>query len=158
MSRYLPSHCIAAKDILWSDALHKLDTDVAAGRYATILPTPHIEAQDEKISVSKSLPTIISEGRYCPPSFKPVLRHMSHTHSMGVFHTYISLARNSITFGRHNDTIDVMIVQAIGKVTYNFDDGASYTLVPGDALYIPKGEYHAPETHGPRVTLSFSHL
>jgi hypothetical protein len=156
--KYLPQECKDATSILWSDALHKLDTDVAAGRYTTILPASPIEGQDEKISVSKCLPTIISEGRYCPPSFRPVLRHMNHTHSMGVFHTYISLARNSVTFGRHNDTVDVIIVQAIGKVTYNFDDGVSCTLVPGDALYIPKGEYHAPETHGPRVTLSFSHL
>lgn len=156
--KYLPQYCKDATSILWSDALHKLDTDVAAGRYTTILPASPIEGQDDKISVSKCLPTIISEGRYCPPSFKAVLRHMDHKHSMGVFHTYISLARNSTTFGRHNDTVDVIIVQVIGQVTYNFDDGASYKLVPGDALYIPKGEYHAPETHGPRVTLSFSHL
>lgn len=155
---YLPQECKDAATILWSDALHKLDTDVAAGRYTTILPASPIEGQDDKISVSKSLPTIISEGRYCPPSFKPVLKHMTYAHNMSVFHTYLSLARNSVTFGRHNDTVDVMIVQAIGKVTYDFDDGVSYTLLPGDALYIPKGEYHAPVTHGPRVTLSFSRL
>ena len=74
---------------------------------------------------------------------------------MTEFHTYVSMSKKTSTFGRHNDTKDVLIVQAMGKVTYRFDD-AIIKLRPGDAVFIPEGEYHDPIVHGPRITLSFS--
>ena len=50
--------------------------------------------------------------------------------------------------------MNVLIVAAIGTVTYNFDNDLSYTLNPGDSVLITK-EIHQPVKE-PRVTLSFS--
>ena len=71
-------------------------------------------------------------------------------------HLYMSLCGDSSTFGRHNDTDDVLIVQSIGVMHYTFDDGNTITLEPGDGLFIEKEVYHTPIVPGPRVTLSFS--
>ena len=71
-------------------------------------------------------------------------------------HVYMSLGGNSSTFGRHKDGNNVLIVQAIGKIHYAFDDGNVVTLKPGDSLLIKKGTYHNPIVSGPRVTLSAS--
>jgi len=70
-------------------------------------------------------------------------------------HTYVSFGKDSMTFGNHDDPVDVLLVQAKGSTSY-ICDGSTYTLNPGDSLFIPKGSYHEPIVSGPRVTLSFS--
>lgn len=73
-----------------------------------------------------------------------------------VIHLYYSFKDNAKCFLRHKDRVDVLIVQAIGKMSYKFDNGRVCTLNPGDSLYIPLGIYHEPITSKPRVTLSCS--
>ena len=35
----------------------------------------------------------------------------------------------------------MLITQAIGKMSYKFDDGTVHTIGPGDSIFIPKGVY-----------------
>jgi hypothetical protein len=70
-------------------------------------------------------------------------------------YTFISRKAGAETYGRHKDAESVMLVQAIGKMMYRFDDGTSCVIEPGDSLFIPSGVYHEPRAiMGPRVTLS----
>jgi ribosomal protein L16 Arg81 hydroxylase len=71
-------------------------------------------------------------------------------------HVYASKDANATTFNRHCDTNDVLIVQSLGSMIYNFDNGDNVLLNPGDGLYIPKSVYHNPICIEPRITLSFS--
>jgi len=71
-------------------------------------------------------------------------------------HVYISLCEKASTFERHNDDIDVMILQSIGTMRYKIDGiDNEVVLTPGEAVYIPKFVYHEPIVDGPRVTISF---
>ena len=55
--------------------------------------------------------------------------------------TIFSMSENSHTHGRHkDDEEDVIIISAIGTVSYKFDDGTKHTLEPGDAFKFWLGE------------------
>jgi ribosomal protein L16 Arg81 hydroxylase len=41
-------------------------------------------------------------------------------------------------------------------IQYEFEDDSIHQLHPGDAIYIPRGVYHAPKIFGPRVTFSYN--
>ena len=69
--------------------------------------------------------------------------------------TYVSFCKDSCAHGRHCDDKDVLLVQAIGRMEYEFDNMPSYTLNPGDSLFIPEGVFHKQTVHSPRCTLSF---
>ena len=69
--------------------------------------------------------------------------------------TYISFCKDSCAHGRHCDDKDVLLVQAIGCMEYQFDNMSPYVLNPGDSLFIPEGVFHTPKVHSPRCTLSF---
>ena len=72
---------------------------------------------------------------------------------------YISFTGGAESFGKHKDTDDVLIVQAIGRMKYTLythQIPQEFILSPGDSLFIPEGTYHDPTTLEPRVTLSFS--
>lgn len=71
---------------------------------------------------------------------------------------YVSFCKDACNHGRHCDDKDVLIVQAIGRMEYGFDNGKIYVLDPGDSIFIPKGVYHNPTVHSPRATLSFGLL
>jgi hypothetical protein len=73
-----------------------------------------------------------------------------------VIHLYYSFEDNAMCLPRHKDATDVFIVQAIGKMSYKFDNGRVCTLNPGDSMLIPVGVYHTPITSKPRITLSCS--
>ena len=72
-----------------------------------------------------------------------------------VLHVYTSLGSNSLTFGKHRDDTDVLIIQSIGQIEYEIEDDI-ITLNPGDGIIIKEGVYHTPIVKEPRVTLSFS--
>tara|TARA_B100001996_G_C18198875_1_gene415188 strand:+ start:33 stop:491 length:459 start_codon:yes stop_codon:yes gene_type:complete len=69
--------------------------------------------------------------------------------------TYISFSKDSCVHDRHCDDKDVLIVQAIGRMEYRFDNMKSYILDQGDSIFIPVGVYHTPIVHSARCTLSF---
>tara|TARA_B100000029_G_scaffold20982_1_gene21267 strand:+ start:357 stop:830 length:474 start_codon:yes stop_codon:yes gene_type:complete len=146
------------RDITWSDAMLKIDSDVQEDKFICIRHNDDnytLHTKDKLMVVRGDIPTIVCESSYVPTTFLPVCSRVQKDWGMNEFHTYISMSKRTSTFGRHNDTMDVLIVQAMGRVTYRFDD-AVVKLSPGDAVFIPEGEYHDPIVHGPRITLSFS--
>lgn len=74
-------------------------------------------------------------------------------------HIYANWVMDGHHYGRHKDTMDVIIVQMWNKVAYTVESESrhsSFTLSPGDALYIKAGVYHTPIVLGERATMSFS--
>ena len=144
--------------ITWQDAMLKIDADVQEDKFICIRHNDEnytLHTKEKLMVVRGEIPTIVCESSYVPNTFLPVCQKVQKDWGMTEFHTYVSMSKKTSTFGRHNDTMDVLIVQAMGKVTYRFDD-AIIKLRPGDAVFIPEGEYHDPIVHGPRITLSFS--
>jgi hypothetical protein len=73
-------------------------------------------------------------------------------------HMYISLSKESKTFGRHKDNSDVWFLQCIGKTEWKIFDRDkiySYILDPGDFLFVPKYMYHETIPLSPRMGISF---
>ena len=132
------------KNITWIDIIEKMSLDFKNKTCKSICndvcKSPTILCQDQ--SFKGNLLTAYNEvcalGRY------------------SIMHIYTSFSGSADTFGKHSDNDDVLIVQALGNVTYVFDNAKKYDLSPGDCLFIPRGVYHTPITHGERITLSFS--
>jgi ribosomal protein L16 Arg81 hydroxylase len=85
------------------------------------------------------------------------LSHIHNGRSVSV-HTYISFSKDSETFGKHRDDVDVYFLNAIGETEFTvWEDDVEYvyTLEPGDLLYIPKGLWHSTRPLTPRVGLSY---
>ena len=144
--------------VTWGDCIDKISQESMiniAGRKPTYV-SEHLRWIADAHEV---LPTYIMTGE--PRTDYPLslaqawheIKSVTNALRMDVL---ISFAKNSQTYGRHNDTMDVLITQAIGQMSYKFDDGVTHVLSPGDAIFIPKGTYHDPITTGPRVTLSVS--
>ena len=115
------------------------------------------ELEKIKIISNNNPPTfLLDEMPHLSKNIQNGFDEIKKNFDVNVLHLYISFCKNSGTFGRHNDTMDVVITQCIGEVSYAFDDGTIYNLSPGDSLLIPKGIYHTPIVHGPRVTFSCS--
>lgn len=59
---------------------------------------------------------------------------------------------------RHSDPVDGFYLQCTGSALWTFfhedDSTTSYTLLPGDAMFIPKGVEHTVETLKPRAAIS----
>ena len=121
--------------ISWTDVIDKLNHEVH-NNTAKIMGTTFVLHNDYRPNtLQKAYDEVLSDE--------------------GEMHLYVSLTSDSPTFGRHKDTDDVLIVQAIGRMKY-FIQNEWVTLVPGEYLYIPEGIYHTPVVLTPRVTLSFS--
>ena len=75
---------------------------------------------------------------------------------------YASWVRDGHSYGRHNDEMDVLILQVWNEMAYTVESPfgekahTAFTLSPGDALYIRNGTYHTPVILGERMTMSFS--
>ena len=141
------NHFSLAKFVLWEDIIDKLNYEFSEKTHKTII---------EDIL---SPPTFVMHTDYLPNSVGTAYAEVCEVlKSRMCMHLYTSFGSNADTFGRHNDDEDVLIVQSIGKVVYKFDDGNSFTLYPGDSLFIKQGVYHNPVVLEPRATLSFSWL
>ena len=158
MIEVIRSYSPEVPHITWQDVFEKLQNDSETGEFCvTRFNTESVIAQNEDVTLTTgAMPTIVAEGDYRPESFLPVCDRVYDHIGFNTFHTYVSFAQSSSTFGGHEDETDVLIVQAIGVVTYRFDDGQLHTLLPGDAIYIQAGVWHQPQVLTPRVTLSFS--
>jgi hypothetical protein len=150
-----------AKNISWDDVVEKISKE-----YSNMLVLwNEFEIQPNKINPqnnkficlnwSNSPPTFLLKRDYYPGSIGEAFESVSKDCGVQVMHTYISFGNDSMSFGNHNDPIDVLLVQAKGTTSYLCDD-VTYTLNPGDSLFLPKDVYHQPIISGPRVTLSFS--
>ena len=74
-------------------------------------------------------------------------------------HVYANWKMDGHNYGRHKDTMDVILVQMWNKTAYTVESENqhnSFTLSPGDALYIRSGVYHTPIILEERATMSFS--
>ena len=133
-----------ATKIIWDDVIEKISNEFCNRSHKVVL------------SDKTGLPTFVLHNNYYPKSIAEAFNEVNQITNASVLHMYISFAEKSETFGRHSDIEDVLIVQALGSVSYGFDSDQVVKLDPGDSLHIPRGVYHEPITHGPRVTLSFS--
>lgn len=98
---------------------------------------------------------LLDQNNYCS-EISNIHQNMRRQENLRTLHVYASKTSKAKTFGRHNDSVDVLIVQSFGKMSYKFDDGNVIILSPGDGVFIPKGMYHDPIPIEPRITLSFS--
>ena len=74
-------------------------------------------------------------------------------------HIYANWIRDGHNYGRHKDTQDVILVQMWNETAYTVESEkqhTSFTLSPGDALYIRNGVWHTPVILEERATMSFS--
>ena len=133
------SYC---RDILWSDVIDKIDNEFKDSSYKLLIePT--------------KAPTFVLHNSYFPGTLGKVFNRVNEEMNTKVLHVYTSLGSNSLTFGRHNDDTDVLIIQAIGQMEYEIE-GNIIILNPGEGIIIKEGVYHTPIVKEPRVTLSFS--
>jgi ribosomal protein L16 Arg81 hydroxylase len=137
------NHFDTAPKVTWEDVIEKLGNEF-------LNKTPTVLTENKSAG-----PTIICHNENLTKSLYTCMEQVGSEFDLDNYHVYISFAKSSNTFGRHKDNNHVIIVQAIGKIRYKFDNGDIHTLGPGDSLYIPKGVYHDPEVLCPRVTLSF---
>ena len=133
-----------AREISWGDVIDKVSSEFEEATHKIIL------------SSRTNLPTFVLHSEYRPGTLQAAFGEVKESVDVKDMHVYVSFSKNSETFGRHADFDDVLIVQALGCVSYRFDDDTVKRLSPGDSLFIPKGVHHAPVTHSSRVTLSFS--
>ncbi|AIX14200.1 araC-type DNA-binding domain-containing protein [Synechococcus phage ACG-2014a] len=132
-----------AKQITWDDVIKKMENEF------------ELETCTSQFN-STNAPTIILHNGNLPISIFNAVKEIEKDWVTSSCHVYTSFAKSANTFGRHNDNVNVLIVGAIGKVSYKFDDGSEYFVEPGDTLYISAGEYHDPVVHSARATLSIS--
>ena len=134
--------------ITWEDAIDKLNYELQLGDDVAVrmLDTYYLSSPYRPNTFQKAYDEVLSN---CP------LIVDDYT-AMDV---YISFTGGAESFGKHKDTDDVLIVQAIGRMKYTLythQIPQEFILSPGDSLFIPEGTYHDPTTLEPRVTLSFS--
>jgi hypothetical protein len=141
---YTKNHFEISKNIIWDDVVKKIS-------YECLNQTNKLIVKENSNS-----PTIILIDNFFPGTIGESFDEVKSKTGIDVLHLYISFAKNASIFGKHCDDVDVLIVQSIGNVSYEFDNEMVYDLDPGDSLFIPKSVYHKPIVHDPRVTLSFS--
>ena len=149
----------------WADVMTKTAADFEFGATKVLY--------DEK-----TLPTLVLHTEFRPgtlnTAFENIKKQIFQSHhndisnewlyNINVMHVYYSIGNRAVTFGRHQDCEDVMIVQSYGTIEYLMDDGTPYEkgdvesvkLEPGDSLWIKEGTWHDPIVTEPRITLSLS--
>ena len=139
--------CFCPVNVKWDDVLRQINEEMLLDLHKTI-------ADENPLC----RPTLVTHTSNYHGSVKTAYHKVSErVEQIRVLHMYVSFSQRSSTFGWHCDEQDVFILQATGSVAYGTELGNNHILHPGDALYIPKGEYHDPYVlTGPRVTLSFS--
>ena len=138
-----------ARNISWDDVIEKISKESSD---MTIIWN---ETEKPCFNSSPYPPTFFLRHDYYPGTVGKTFEVVNKDCGVKVMHLYTSFAGDSMTFGNHYDPVDVVLVQAKGTTSYRCDD-ITYTLNPGDSLFIPKEFYHEPIVSGPRVTLSFS--
>tara|TARA_A100001234_G_scaffold103474_1_gene91089 strand:- start:37 stop:507 length:471 start_codon:yes stop_codon:yes gene_type:complete len=131
------------KQITWDDVIKKIENEFD-------------EQSCKQYINTKYAPTLILHNKNQPSSIFNAVKEIENDWVAIGCHIYTSFGKSAPTFGRHKDNVNVLIVGAIGSVSYKFDDGTIHRVEPGDLLYIPSGVYHDPIVHSARVTLSIS--
>ena len=98
----------------------------------------------------------------CTKRIQRIYNYISKQYKTRQCDIYANWVRDGHSYGRHNDTMDVLILQVWNEIAYCIESPygdkqhISYTLAPGDAIYIRAGTYHTPIILGERMTMSFS--
>jgi ribosomal protein L16 Arg81 hydroxylase len=93
---------------------------------------------------------------------KTVVDHVRELYGARMTHIYANWISDGHTYGKHKDTMDVIILQTWGKMGYGCESPygekahGACTLKPGDAIYIRAGVWHTPFIMSQRMSLSFS--
>ena len=143
MYQYRKNYFNDCKYVCWEDVIDKINHE-------------HLHNTHKVIAKNNNFPSLVLHNDYYPSTIQSAYTEVEKKYNTKELHIYLSFAKGSSTFGRHCDTMDVIIVQSIGSMSYTFDDESEVTMNPGDSLFIPKGVYHNPIVFEPRVTLSFS--
>ena len=142
MIKFTKNNFEKCKLITWDDVIEKLSFEFEASK-------PKFIFKDKFTP-----PSFVMHTKIFPNTLRIAFNEIKSRENILDMHVYMSLGKNSSTFGRHKDSDHVLIVQAIGNAEYSFDDGKKIYLEPGDSLAIKEGVYHTPMVFGPRVTLS----
>jgi ribosomal protein L16 Arg81 hydroxylase len=97
-------------------------------------------------------------GDYCG-QFSQCQNFMNTHFGCTESHIYGNWKTDGHNYGRHIDDMDVILVQMWNRTAYTVESDkqhSSFTLSPGDALYIRAGVYHTPIILEERATMSFS--
>ena len=139
---YLKGKFNYCQNVSWTDVIDKINNEFINLSYKLLV---------EK----RQAPTFVLHNLYLPGTLKQVFDKVNEDMKTKVLHVYTSFGSNSPTFGRHKDSMDVLIIQSIGQIKYKIDNDM-VSLNPGDGVIIKRGIYHTPIIEEPRVTLSFS--
>jgi ribosomal protein L16 Arg81 hydroxylase len=132
----------SAKKITWNDVVDKIEVECKCGVGRT--------------EINDNAPTIVCNYQFFPTTIKNAYEEVAKFYDVKGMNMYISFGSVVEPFGRHRDKMSILVVQAIGTMSYGFDDNIIHTLNPGDSLFIPVGVSHRPIRHAnKRVTLSF---
>jgi len=161
------------KKVTWNDIIPTLQNEYRNESMRFLTPgVEHVEENEVdgvevqeyselKCKVSRNrrgmfLPTMVTHTtRFLSDTVKECTIEAKEKTGINFLHIYTSIVAESFIFGRHNDSMSVLIVAAINDIEYSFDDGSSYLLNPGDGIFIPRGVYHKPKVFGPRSTFSY---
>lgn len=132
----------AARSVCWTDVINKVEHEFKLGTQKVIMP-PGLA------------PTFVLHQNWFPQTLRTAYDEVKEREGVTNMHTYLSFGASK-SFGNHADSMDVLIVQAVGSVSYVINDIELFDLNPGDAIWIPNGIFHNPIIREPRVTLSFS--
>jgi len=143
---YLPQQFTDC-NVAWDDVIEKISDDFEDGSFKIL---------NVATSLMRSpAPTFVLMNDYYPNSIGEVFNKVQKKEGIRNLHVYTSLGNSALTYGKHNDDVDVLLVQSIGSTLYDIE-GEEYTLASGDGMFIPAGVYHDPIVIEPRVTLSFA--
>lgn len=73
----------------------------------------------------------------------------------GVSSIYLNVSSNVRNVEQHFDELDNFYWQCIGSTTWHCED-KTYTVNPGDMVYIPSKTYHGVDFSMPRAAIGFS--
>lgn len=128
----------------WEQIIYNIDLNVQNKQLIKSLPNYGIVIHE--ISDIKEVDFILSEIKNNNPN------------NIYSAHMYISLSKESKTFGKHKDKSDVWYWQCIGSTEWKIfqsHETMSYILKPGDIIYVPKETFHDVIPLSSRVGISF---
>ena len=91
--------------------------------------------------------------------FQKTFTFMNKAFGVRCAHCYANWKKDGHHYGRHKDNQDVLLVQMWNETAYSVESRGvhtSFTLSPGDCLYIRNEAYHTPVILKERATMSFS--
>ena len=94
------------KEVQWSDVIDKIDHEFKGLTYKVL------------VEDTKAPTFILHDNSYFPKTLGEAFNRVNKEMNTKVLHIYTSLGSNSQTFGKHKDKTDVLIIQAIGPVSY----------------------------------------